>query len=277
MSTSSAFNKTAPTVAQARDTSSTKSCVESNNSCSNDRIACPFHKFNPQVYDECKRYHFKRLSDMKQHLSRRHLLGMHSCTVCWSQFNDEPSKIHHLQDGSCQPRPQPEKLSVQELNQVINLRREGGVTDQWLAIWRELFHGFPPPSSPYVQANQIEEVKEMLCGNAEAVFLARFPALLQQYNTEQELSLFFRSILDKGYEDFCRMLPKSRHLPLSHLQLNHESDGSQGTEFDPILWSGDISVDFDADFGQDATFFLADFRVITEVDHQEFESYCGTG
>ncbi|KAK7222153.1 hypothetical protein V2G26_010156 [Clonostachys chloroleuca] len=87
-------------------------------------FACPFYKFNPQVYDECKKHRFPRISDIKQHLIRRHSLPPYFCSACWISFMDEQSRIHHPCRGEGQYELRPEGLSPEEI-QVVRLIRGG--------------------------------------------------------------------------------------------------------------------------------------------------------
>ncbi|VUC23867.1 unnamed protein product [Clonostachys rosea] len=172
-------------------------------------FACPLLKFNLQTYDKCKQYQFKRISDVKQHLTRRHALPSHSCSICWSPFDDEKSRTQHLRHANCQSRPQPEQLSPEEVEKIKSLRGSDP-RSHWLAIWSQLFPGLQPPPSPYVKPNQIEEVKDLIYPGLLVAFRTNLQAIMRN-NTD--LASVVKSILDSGCDFYFHNLPKSRHLP----------------------------------------------------------------
>ncbi|CAI6091015.1 unnamed protein product [Clonostachys chloroleuca] len=171
-------------------------------------FACPFYKFNPQVYDECKKHRFPRISDIKQHLIRRHSLPPYFCPACWISFMDEQSRIHHPCRGEGQYELRPEGLSPEEI-QVVRLIRGGSSEAQWFAIWRRLFPGYTEPQSPYIQPNNIEEVVSLLSPYVEAVFHASLPSLPS--NELGISSSFVTRTLTDACQIYFQSLPASRH------------------------------------------------------------------
>ncbi|CAH0058484.1 unnamed protein product [Clonostachys solani] len=171
-------------------------------------FACPFYKFNPQVYDECKKHRFPRISDIKQHLIRRHSLPPYFCPACWISFMDEQSRMHHPCRGEGQHELRPEGLSPEEL-QVVRLIRGGSSEAQWFAIWRRLFPGYSVPQSPYIQHNNIEEVVSLLSPYVEAVWHASLPSLPSS-ELETSGSFVTRTLTD-ACQIYFQSLPASRH------------------------------------------------------------------
>ncbi|CAH0003651.1 unnamed protein product [Clonostachys byssicola] len=173
-------------------------------------FACPMYKFNPQTYDKCKKHQFRRISDVKQHLTRRHALPSHSCSICWSPFKDDTSRTHHIRHANCQQQPQPEELSPEEVNNLKSLRdRDPRVV--WLAIWMQLFPRVQPPSSPYVKPNQIEEVKDLIYPGVLVAFRSNLPTIMSN-NTD--FAYIVKSILDSASDFYFHHLPRSRHSPM---------------------------------------------------------------
>ncbi|CAH0026250.1 unnamed protein product [Clonostachys rhizophaga] len=170
-------------------------------------FACPLYKFNPHTYDKCKKHEFKRISDVKQHLIRRHALPCHSCSICWSPFKDETSRTHHLRHANCQPRPPPEELSPEEVKNLKSLRGSDP-RSHWLAIWNQLFPGAQPPSSPYVKPNQIEEVKDLIYPGVLVAFRTNLPTIM---SNDTDFGPIVKSILDSASEFYFHHLPRSRH------------------------------------------------------------------
>ncbi|CAH0025150.1 unnamed protein product [Clonostachys rhizophaga] len=199
---------------------------------SNSPLACPFYKFNPVLYDECKKFQFARVWNMKQHLVRSHSVSEPStlsCNVCHSPFVDEQSKRLHLHDGSCRIAAAPEKLSPQEVVKLKETRfpRGSSAASQWFAIWIQLFPGHTKPQTPYKESNNIKEVISLISPIVESHFHAAFPSLPRQHR-QSDISPV-KIIMDNVCRDFCNSLPTSRQRPSIKLpsldNAGHSPDG----------------------------------------------------
>ncbi|CAI6092671.1 unnamed protein product [Clonostachys chloroleuca] len=203
---------------------------------SNSPLACPFYKFNPVLYDECKKFQFARTSDMKQHLVRSHSVSEPStlsCNVCHSPFVDEQSKRLHLREGGCSIVAVPEKLSLHEVASLKETKfpRGSSAASQWFAIWNQLFPGHTQPQTPYKESNSIKETISLFSPTVEIYLHDAFPILSQQHPQNNVSPV--KIIIDKACRDFCNSFPISRQVPsTTHPSLNNAGH-SQGSRIAP--------------------------------------------
>lgn len=128
-------------------------------------FACPFHKLDPDMYRDCRRYELRRVKDVKQHLSRKHI-RLSYCTRCYEVFSTAESLEDHLRSvQSCELRngPPPSSISKQQWEKLSQqyLSRGKPVEEQWTDIWDILFPGRQPPRSVYLD-NYLEEALSRL-------------------------------------------------------------------------------------------------------------------
>lgn len=125
------------------------------------RFACPFRKKNPLLYrhDQCK-HGYKRISDVKQHLYRRHMTYI--CNRCGSEFADE-SKLtkHQTQEEACKVIPEESREDpggITPRQKALLHRRGDPKTDereQWGIMWRIVFPSYTQlEPSPYVDDSE---------------------------------------------------------------------------------------------------------------------------
>ncbi|KAM0199357.1 hypothetical protein ACHAPQ_010482 [Fusarium lateritium] len=137
------------------------------------RFECPFHKYSPDRYYMCKGKCMPRISDVTNHLKRRHLLlrvgidlGRNTqpqdivdycprCRIEFHGFGAEGRLRDHLdQENKCQ------KATIQQTGVMLpseleelkkELRSASGEVTKWFIIWRICLLQAAPPSSPYVE------------------------------------------------------------------------------------------------------------------------------
>ncbi|KAM0205483.1 hypothetical protein ACHAPA_009657 [Fusarium lateritium] len=137
------------------------------------RFECPFHKDSPDWYYMCKGKCMPRISDVTNHLKRRHLLlrvgidlGRNTqpqdivdyCPRCRIEFHGFGAagrlQDHLGQENKCQEATI-QQTGVMLLAEFEELKRElRSASDEvakWFIIWRMCFLQIPPPSSPYVE------------------------------------------------------------------------------------------------------------------------------
>lgn len=125
-------------------------------------FGCPYWKRNPTLHSACfKPSGFKRISDVKQHLDRRHSLktGNH-CKI--EYVGDNKCKVHqHKAQVSGLGGPKDTRLEYVSTEQKSQLRvkveRNINPADQWFEIWDILFSD-PHPASPYIINGSSEEM-----------------------------------------------------------------------------------------------------------------------
>ncbi|KAK7225470.1 hypothetical protein V2G26_013473 [Clonostachys chloroleuca] len=167
------------------------------------QFACHFYKFNPVMYDKCKKCSFTRHSDVRQHIVRCHSLVSPYCVRCWKEFSNQREYSEHITQGHCQIRPRPEKLIREELDRMGACRREDDNKEKWFGIWDLLFHGHPRPDSPYLPSCIFEEGLTLIQPFVQDLLRQHGPAGPVPGN-----------ILHMAYQTYCHRLPISRH-PLS--------------------------------------------------------------
>lgn len=126
-------------------------------------FACPYYKLDPIKYLNCfKRFHLKRVKDVKQHLHRKHSVTELYCPTCWRTFEGRPERDDHIIKRSCSPRDQPTAdpdVMTPEQQRLIAKRTDSGLDEpkQWFGIWKILFPQKDEPKSPYL-GTELQEV-----------------------------------------------------------------------------------------------------------------------
>lgn len=136
------------------------------------RFECPFHKHYPDWYYMCKGKCMPRISDVTNHLKRRHLLKVAMdlgtdtqpqdivdycprCRIEFRGFGAEGRLRDHLtQGGRCQEANigQTGVMLPSEFEKLKGeLRSASNEVAEWFIIWRKCFLKTAAPSSPYVE------------------------------------------------------------------------------------------------------------------------------
>ncbi|CVK87825.1 uncharacterized protein FMAN_05334 [Fusarium mangiferae] len=118
-------------------------CVES--------FACPFYRRHPERYFDCISLKMPRISDVKQHLKRRHMAN-YFCPKCLKGFSAlKPFQEHVVQqDCSMDLSENTDDVSPTTHN-AIKVRFERGLSPrgQWDKIWKILFGDIDNGQNPY--------------------------------------------------------------------------------------------------------------------------------
>ncbi|KAF4977296.1 hypothetical protein FZEAL_6184 [Fusarium zealandicum] len=124
---------------------------------------CPFHKYDPLQYHDCRGYILRHVSDVVAHIERRHTLERNAvyCPNCRFEFhekNAEASRDRHVREKQCTTATPKDTgvLLPKEYEDVKSLLgkepRNIQKDDKWNRLWMELFKiPLPQPSSPYVE------------------------------------------------------------------------------------------------------------------------------
>lgn len=152
----------------------------------NPPFACPFHKFDRIRYEGCSKVRLKRLSDVSQHIERRHVLkevkqktanadndaeaadnvefvgnaGAEEqvtlyCPKCRMELFGTTAEANLRQHLPCRARQpttieQTGVLLPAEFDQLIAARtKASGDIPKWNAMWKTCFSNKPVPNSPY--------------------------------------------------------------------------------------------------------------------------------
>lgn len=115
-------------------------------------LACPFWKYNPYTkYRSCGTYTLKRIRDVKQHLTRRHMPTLY-CQVCYVIFQERDRLEEHIETRSCRRTPGSKLDGISPTTDRILRGRSNpklSTEQQWFDIWNFLFPDKPRPFSSY--------------------------------------------------------------------------------------------------------------------------------
>jgi hypothetical protein len=125
------------------------------------KFACPYFRNDPERHIECINLKMVRISDVKQHLKRRHM-ARYPCPRCSEGFLSLNSQEEHILQQSCSPGSGTNWDSVSLASQKRlqarfskNLSQEA----QWYGIWKILF-GAPRGQMPKPHLDGV--VKEVI-------------------------------------------------------------------------------------------------------------------
>ncbi|KAI1462295.1 hypothetical protein F4805DRAFT_452827 [Annulohypoxylon moriforme] len=119
------------------------------------KFACPFFYADKVKYWDCHRFHLNRVSDVRQHIRRKHTEPLH-CQVCGEEFPNPDAWHQHVALRACEPRnfPQPWASGTQlDLMDAAAKSNSPSEQDRWYMIWDILFSDVPDvprPVSPYI-------------------------------------------------------------------------------------------------------------------------------
>ncbi|KAI0527819.1 hypothetical protein F5B22DRAFT_640797 [Xylaria bambusicola] len=124
-------------------------------------LACPFYKFNPKTYQPCARLKLSKISYVKQHLVRAHIVPPH-CPRCFEVFSTLLERDAHLrrtEEEHCEVRPGTVEGITEATKEKLSQRSDQSVdeAEQWRDIWKIIFDE-PPPHCPYIDQDLPEEI-----------------------------------------------------------------------------------------------------------------------
>ncbi|CEI60266.1 unnamed protein product [Fusarium venenatum] len=128
-------------------------------------FACPYYRIDPERFLECINLRMPRISDVKQHLKRRHT-ARYYCLRCSKGFSSQKVYEDHIRQANCS------RVSAANLEcvspaaqEAIKVRFERSLSskDQWNKIWEVLFGKRNPTVNPYLD-NIFKEVTGIIRG-----------------------------------------------------------------------------------------------------------------
>ncbi|KAI7759120.1 hypothetical protein LZL87_013242 [Fusarium oxysporum] len=142
------------------------------------KLACLFHKLDPQKYQCCAGYNLTKWDHVLQHLKRIHLIQGEHCPNCREEFEGEfaeaEKNAHILQDACEKKTPlQTGLLLEEEYNDLTGLH--GSHEEKWYKAWEKLFGEHPAPYSPFIET--LESMLEVQYSTLER----ELPSLLQSF------------------------------------------------------------------------------------------------
>lgn len=135
------------------------------------RLACPFQKRYPLRHFLCgtggSERGFDTISNIKEHLKRRHVRSPIYCPRCKTEFDDPEERDSHISRAMvvepCDDRAFPDETALpwkRALADAFKARvsKELGLEDQWFSLWRIVFPGVDPPAGCLVDDDVCEHV-----------------------------------------------------------------------------------------------------------------------
>ncbi|KAI0471199.1 hypothetical protein F4859DRAFT_515422 [Xylaria cf. heliscus] len=139
-------------------------------------LACPFHKKDPQRYQDCSKYTLRRIKDVKQHIYRLHCKPELYCSRCFENFKCSNERDHHIREGGCALQDMPKRdgiISDSQRKELKECRSRGtSKQKQWMELWNVVFPGAKPPRSPHIESGQAELLSSLRSywdGNADEI------------------------------------------------------------------------------------------------------------
>ncbi|KAJ4012031.1 hypothetical protein NW752_004426 [Fusarium irregulare] len=130
---------------QDEESNNVNICVES--------FACPFYRRHPERYFDCISLKMPRISDVKQHIKRRHMAN-YSCTRCSKGFSAlKPFQEHVLQQDCSMDLSENIDGVSPATHDALKVRFERTLSprDQWHKICKILFGDIDDDHNPYHQ------------------------------------------------------------------------------------------------------------------------------
>lgn len=180
-------------------------------------FACPYCKWKPVTYGDCRMCVLKEISRVKQHLFRKHV-GPFQCVHCYAEFKTSELRDAHLLQRSCTTVPRRTmEYMTEDMRHRIKKRVDPKKTkrEQWYEIYAILFPDDPLPKDPYLdevisteldalQAFAREEFPQL----AETIISEQLPPPLR--HQEQVLRSFLPYLIEQGFQSLLRRFEEQR-------------------------------------------------------------------
>lgn len=121
------------------------------------KYACPFAKRYPELHKGCERHRLSGVSEVKQHLVRKHEMGNSYCKVCYGYFKSESEKDDH-ERGCHDPQPKTEQYERHCRFRECSRARCKTQEERWYHLYRSLFPGDEVPQSPFAKPDYTSEL-----------------------------------------------------------------------------------------------------------------------
>ncbi|KAK5988404.1 hypothetical protein PT974_12558 [Cladobotryum mycophilum] len=153
--------------------------------------ACPFYKWKPLRYPNCRPKILREINRVKQHLRLDHSIPIH-CVICSMEFQNKKKLDAHLREQGCarQELKQWEGFITEEQSKKLKKRSDRKKTqfEQWYDIFAILFPAGPRPESPYMEGKSSSELLEF-----RAFIAQEWSALLNKL-TQERLPIELRQL-----------------------------------------------------------------------------------
>jgi hypothetical protein len=170
-------------------------------------FACPYLKWDPEKFKECCKLRLSRISDVKNHLHRKHT-PHHYCPLCQAIFPGEDSLQGHIEDRGCSRRDPIMLIGVsRQQYQQLHKKSDSDASeeDKWYKIWNILFPQHAKPPSVYIDTNLALEMRQFreYCENrGPGIMRERLESnsgWLSSGNTEEQRGMYLERVIAQGF------------------------------------------------------------------------------
>ncbi|KAL2106695.1 hypothetical protein VUR80DRAFT_6341 [Thermomyces stellatus] len=127
-------------------------------------LACPFYKWDPARYKNCRRILLTKISYVKQHILRAHRMPPH-CQICNESFQTDDQMRQHIRSMTCERRPYTPPDGVTE-DQIFQLRsrvnQKNSLENQWYEVFDIIFPGSARPASVFLDPELSQDLDEFV-------------------------------------------------------------------------------------------------------------------
>ncbi|PQE04295.1 Het and ankyrin domain protein [Rutstroemia sp. NJR-2017a BBW] len=172
-------------------------------------FSCPYLKWNPIKYSSCCVKIFSRISDVKQHLRRKHTPKRY-CQVCLkTNFENEESLNAHNRTGlhSWRDPATLEGISYDQREKLSKKSKHGtSEEDKWFMIWEILFSRDKRPTSVYIDTDLTLEMRQFqaYCERRGPVLMTEQiesdQAWLSLETTREQRTEYLERVIAQGFQ-----------------------------------------------------------------------------
>ncbi|KAL9575342.1 hypothetical protein ACKAV7_000140 [Fusarium commune] len=250
------------------------------------KFACPYFRKNPESHLECINLKMVRISDVKQHLKRRHT-APYPCPRCSEGFLSLNLQEEHILQQNCSPGSGANWDSVSLASQrSLQARFAKGLSPeaQWYGIWKILFgvpRTMPKPHLDGVVKEVIGILRGICLDEGRQLISEFIQARDQPPDYTDELYKLLARLLD-GVEARFEQKPSEKFSSKTSVVSELSPEESAGVQLDTIshyITEGPGSQPLVAPY--DTTTLSFDFSAaaseVSEVSYQASEfSFTGT-
>ena len=127
-------------------------------------LACPFCKWKPLTYRDCRKKILREIARVKLHLWRCHEVPIH-CAICYAEFDTTAQRDEHLRQRACVLCESPKQWDGITADKKERLKKRVNTklskSEQWYDMCRILFPDAPLPDSPFLEGALSQELVEL--------------------------------------------------------------------------------------------------------------------
>jgi hypothetical protein len=244
-------------------------------------FACPYLKWDPLKFRICCEKKLSRISDVKQHLHRKHTPA-HYCPLCQVIFPDVDKLQGHLEVRNCtrQDSTMLVGVSIQQYRELHGKSKPNASgEDQWYAIWEILFPKDERPRCVYVDTDLAVELCHFraYCESHGPAIMGEHidsgPAWLSSQITEEQRQVLNRLIAQGLNTLFDTWRSRNSNSPASTTAKCQSNDNEQQSRYEtPTSSHVDSGVVLRGHSSSEATSQRSEFPPMFRIPAASFTS-----